>query len=309
MVYKGKIEKLDNIVISDPCYEKNVWCRYERENIKEKNWVVTIELEEEEEEIDGDEFKYINLNILLSKNEFISNLDDIEISKTSIGMDTACIAFGINENADKIINSRIEYELQSNCSLPTASDGMFGEVTEFKKNDELKCIYIEGTFDGDILTPKEILDYVIKQFEIVDLKKDDVDLSNVNTIYKNGCKVEIKECSIQDENGTTMIRNSNYKSGVEGKELTVINSDGTEENVVLKSYDTLVSSPIIVQVKSKFFDYETGYHYKGEIINDDLIKELNKLEIINSEKPIISFSEFSVVNVIDNDVEKEGEEL
>ena len=30
MNYKGKIDNIDYIVISDPMYEKNIWCRYEK---------------------------------------------------------------------------------------------------------------------------------------------------------------------------------------------------------------------------------------------------------------------------------------
>ena len=319
MICKGKIEKLDNIVVSDPYYDKNVYCRYEREKLNEKDWLVTIELNEKEEEIDGFKYNYIDLCILLSKNESSFKVDrkedlfylnDFETKKTEIGMDTASIALGINENANMINDSQSNYKLQSYCSLRTGEDGTFGEVTEYNKNGKLKCLCIKGTFDSDILTQNEVLDYIIKQFDIVDLEIDSVDLNEKNRIYKNGSSVELKKFSINNNaGGTTIIRNSNYESELDGIKLTIVDTDGKEKNTIIKSTDTLVNSPIIVNVKSNLYDYETGFHYKGEIINDDLIKELKDLKIINTEKPIISFSEFDVEKVIDNDLDKESMEL
>ena len=37
MKYKGKIEKIKHIVVSDPAYDKDVWCRYENNNIDNKS--------------------------------------------------------------------------------------------------------------------------------------------------------------------------------------------------------------------------------------------------------------------------------
>ena len=317
MRYTGKIEKIDNIVVSDPSYKKDVWCRYERENIKGKNWVVSLDIEEQKEKIGGKKYKFIDVNVLLSKDSSFCILDrvsnicyasDIETKKTKIGIDTACVALGINEKANVINNTQDEW--QPNYALKIGNDGICGEVIEGCKDDEVKFIYISTSFDGEILKSKKIFDYIIKQLEIVNLKKMDYDLIDEDRIYKNGSKVEVRECSINNNNmGTIMIRNSNYKSEVEGTKLTVVNPDGSKETTTLKSFDTIVNSPIIVEIKSNFYDYETGYHYKGEIVNDDLIKELKKLKIINSEKPLISFSEFEVENIIDNNVEKSNVEL
>ena len=296
MIFKGKIEKLDNIVVSDQYYDKNVYCRYEREKLNEKDWLVTIELNEKEEEIDGFKYNYIDLCILLSKNE------------SSFKVDRKEDLFYLNANM--INDSQSNYKLQSYCSLRTGEDGTFGEVTEYNKNGKLKCLCIKGTFDSDILTQNEVLDYIIKQFDIVDLEIDSVDLNEKNRIYKNGSSVELKKFSINNNaGGTTIIRNSNYESELDGIKLTIVDTDGKEKNTIIKSTDTLVNSPIIVNVKSNLYDYETGFHYKGEIINDDLIKELKDLKIINTEKPIISFSEFDVEKVIDNDLDKESMEL
>lgn len=44
MNYKGKIDNIDYIVISDPMYEKNIWCRYEKNDVNAKNWVVNLDI-------------------------------------------------------------------------------------------------------------------------------------------------------------------------------------------------------------------------------------------------------------------------
>ena len=40
MRYKGKIRELNHIIISDPSYDESVTCRYENNNLKEKDWYV-----------------------------------------------------------------------------------------------------------------------------------------------------------------------------------------------------------------------------------------------------------------------------
>ena len=42
--YKGKIKELNHIIISDPSYDESVTCRYEKNNLKEKNWYVDIDI-------------------------------------------------------------------------------------------------------------------------------------------------------------------------------------------------------------------------------------------------------------------------
>ena len=67
MRYKGKINKLNHIIISDPSYDKDVTCRYEKENLREKNWTIDIEINSVVEKIEdftcnGVEF-FLFLNI------------------------------------------------------------------------------------------------------------------------------------------------------------------------------------------------------------------------------------------------------
>ena len=42
--YKGKIKELNHIIISDPSYDESVTCRYENNNLKEKDWYVDIDI-------------------------------------------------------------------------------------------------------------------------------------------------------------------------------------------------------------------------------------------------------------------------
>ena len=124
-----------------------------------------------------------------------------------------------------------------------------------------------------------------------------------------GDKVEVSTCFIlNDIKGIKEIRNSSYKNEVEGMHLTLINPDGSKEETILKANDKLVNNPIEVEVIDGFYDYETGYHYKGKIINKDLIQELNKLG--NSESIFnVNFSEFHVVKILEKDIEKGDLEL
>ena len=42
--YKGKIKALNHIIISDPSYDEGVTYRYEKNNLKEKDWYVDIDI-------------------------------------------------------------------------------------------------------------------------------------------------------------------------------------------------------------------------------------------------------------------------
>lgn len=44
MRYKGKIKELNHIIITDPSYDESVTCRYEKNNLKEKDWYVDIDI-------------------------------------------------------------------------------------------------------------------------------------------------------------------------------------------------------------------------------------------------------------------------
>ena len=148
--YKGKIRELNHIIISDPSYDESVTCRYENNNLKEKDW-------------------YVRLSEL-RENGAIRYLSGIELKETEIGMDTACVAIGINEKADEIIELRDDW--QPECSLNTLTDGLFGTVKEGKLQDHTVFIWLSGYLDEDTgYSIEEIIDYLQYQLNITELEK------------------------------------------------------------------------------------------------------------------------------------------
>ena len=109
--YKGKIRELNHIIISDPSYDESVTCRYENNNLKEKDWYVDIDIKPTVDEIEDLTIKGTEFFLFLSKDRRLSELREngairylsgIELKETEIGMDTACVAIGINEKADEM---------------------------------------------------------------------------------------------------------------------------------------------------------------------------------------------------------------
>ena len=315
MKFKGKINNLNHIVISDPSYGNDVWCRYENNKMDNQNWLVDFDIYPVEDKVGKYYVKGLEFRLLLKQNEEDCNMEegglryfkDINIKDYKIGIDAACIAMGVNDKAKEIIDSRNEW--QPSCAIKTGSDGNFGEVSEGKKNGKLSFLFIVGYFEEDFINKNQLFDYLKEQFEIVDLIKEDITLYGDNRILKKGDKVEISTCFILDNvTETNEIRNSSYKDKIDGTSLTVINPDGSKEKTVLTSDDKLVNNPIEVEVIDSFNDYETGYHYKGKIINENLIQELNESK--NSTSIVeVNFSEFDVVKVLEQNLEKENLEL
>lgn len=180
MRYKGKIKELEHIVISDPSYDETVTCRYERNNLEKDNWLVDIDINQvvipitEEFNAKGTEFflfLYKSPQLCkLRENGTISYLNGIKLEKTDIGLDTACVALGINEKADEIIDCIDDW--QPDCFLQTLTDGIFGTVKEGKINDDIVFIWISGYLDEDTgLSIEEIIDYLEYQLNITELTK------------------------------------------------------------------------------------------------------------------------------------------
>lgn len=184
MRYNGKINNLNHIVVSDPSYKKDVWCRYEIDDLKEKNWIVNLDINHKTEKVGDFDVSNIEFCMLIKKyndvcnltKEGISYLNNINLKEYKIGMDTACIALGINDNAKEIINSYEEW--QPNCSIRTGTDGFFGEVKEGRdENNNLCFLYISGFLDDDMGYETDYLkDYLVDQFEIKDLQQEKSDI-------------------------------------------------------------------------------------------------------------------------------------
>lgn len=178
MRYKGKIKDIDKIVISDPIYSEKVECRYERTNVNGKDWEVDIiinEIEDEEETIL--ETQSVEIYILMqNKNGGCTLKEDgsfsyhssNEVEEIRIGMDTACVAIGINDIADEIKDSIDDW--QPDCALNTGTDGIFGFVTEGRKEGKINFIHLDGyVFDLVDCEFKDVIEYLTENLEIEDL--------------------------------------------------------------------------------------------------------------------------------------------
>lgn len=326
MKYLGKVDKINLIVVSDPMYGKNVKYRYENNQINVSNWLCELNL------TDGD---MIGIDLLLKKEDekctiedgSINYLSDIKINKYKIAMDSACIALGINDKADEIINSHDEW--QPNCALKTGMDGFFGEVQEGRRDNKLVFLLVYGYINGDLFyDTSDILDYLNEQFEIKGLVPE----REIDKQLGNGTIVELNTCTINNDiGGTEKIRNKNYEDPMEGIKLTDVDADGNViSETVLHSNDGVVDKPIIAEITSGFYDYETGYKYKGKLLDNDLIEDFRKigttsyepedykkygnksyeetkLAAKNYDSSIIYFSEFDILNVIDKNNIKDME--
>lgn len=342
MRFKGKIENINHIVVSDPSYKKDVWCRYEKEKLNEKNWIVDLDICPVEDKIENYYIKGTEFSLLIQKDkedcEFddkgdFSYLNDIEMKDYKIAMDTACIALGINNNAQEIIDSKEEW--QPSCAIRTGTDGMFGEVSEGIRGGKLRFLLITGYFEEGFIDENELFEYLKEQFEIKDLGKEDLTLHGSNRELNKGDKVEVSSCSINnDVGGTTTIRNSRYEDVIDGMSITVENPDGTIGHTILSSHDKLVDLPIEIEVIDGFYDYETGYRYKGKITDERLVEEFKKFGTAgfkpedykkykdksiykdtlkaseNYNPALVYFSEFDVIKVLERTSESErGVEL
>lgn len=180
MKFGGKIKELNQIIISDPSYDNDVTCRYERENINQKDMNVLIEIHDYFEKIDGIQINGVEFYILihnskepcmLKEDGSFSHYTRDKVTKYEIGIDTACVTFGINSFADNIRKSQKEW--QPPFSLKTLSDGIFGEVKEGKEDDKINFIFISGFLDKDTqYSIGDVLDYITKYLEVKDLYKE-----------------------------------------------------------------------------------------------------------------------------------------
>lgn len=176
MRYKGLIKDLNHIVISDPSYEDGVWCRYEKNNLNEKDWNVDLQVYSVKTKFEDYDIRGTEFYLLLQKDKrdckideegSIRYLSNIEIKDYTIGMDTACIALGINADAKEIIDSKDEW--QPDCAIRTGTDGTFGEVTEGMKDGNLCFLLVTGYIEEEFCDENEMLQYLTKHFQIEEL--------------------------------------------------------------------------------------------------------------------------------------------
>jgi len=178
--YKGILNGLNHIIISDPSYDESVTCRYERTNLKNENWFVDIDIKSVIEQMENFTIKGTEFFLFLCKdkrlgelkeNGTISYLKEINLEETEIGMDTACIALGTNDKAKEIIELRDDW--QPECSLNTLTDGLFGVVKEGKIENDIVFIWLSGYLDEDTgYSIEDVIKYLQYQLNIEDLQKD-----------------------------------------------------------------------------------------------------------------------------------------
>ena len=196
MKYEGKITKLDQIIVSDPSYDKDIWCRYENNKANMNNCRVQINIAKYHDIISADEIartmpeelksqvtsdlelEGVEFQVLISDSRFNFQLDDggfshpmwVNLKEYTIGMDTACVSLGVNEKANEIRREKDAWQPAS--ALTTLTDGEFGVVYEGKTPKEKYnvCIYISGNFDADTGHTEELIkNYLEEQLQIEDL--------------------------------------------------------------------------------------------------------------------------------------------
>lgn len=315
MRFIGIIKHINNIVVSDPLYGKEVSCRYEKNNLNKKNWLADLDIYKTEDKIGKYYIKGVAFNLIIQKNKSVCNIDkdgtltfpqNIKVRKYDIGMDSACIALGINEKA-KIISESKEY--QPSFSLKTGTDGSFGEVYEGLKDEEVVFLVLNGYFEEDFMNENDLFDYIKNQFELTNLKTIDYPLEETNGKLEIGDTVELSTCYITSNiKGNRSIRNSDFRDIHKGVCIREIKPDGTTSEIVLDgSFDREVNLPIVVEVIDMTFDYETGFKYYGEIINKDLINEFKPNLSKDSETIKVAFYGSEVIKILSNDENKEME--
>lgn len=180
MRFGGKIKELNQIIVSDPSYGKDTHGRYERTNVNGKDMNVDIEIHDYSEKIDGLQINGIEFYILvynpkepcmLKEDGCFSHYESDKVTETDIGIDTSCIAFGINGFADDIRAAQEEWHPP--LALETLSDGIFGVVKEGKEDEKINFIFISGFLDEDTrYSIEDVIDYISTYMEVTDLYKE-----------------------------------------------------------------------------------------------------------------------------------------
>ncbi len=180
MKITGKIKKLNKIIVSDPSYGTKVACRYEKNDLNAKDWNVTIEIHDFSEEIDGEQRNGVDFFILLNNpTQHCQLLEDgsfsygssNKVKEIEIGMDSACVAFGINTLVDKIKSERNIWQPED--SLQTLTDGLFGYVKEGKEDENINFIYISGYLEEDTgYSIQDVINYITTQLEVEELYQE-----------------------------------------------------------------------------------------------------------------------------------------
>ncbi len=218
MKCKGIIKNLSKLVVSDPHYLQDVWCRYEKDFSDKKDWIVEFLIREVDEmqEYKGEKFRVqgLDFSILIKNVDSLSKLVDIskysykvgtEFKKAEIGIDTAQVCMGTNKKAEEInafakqINKEDSFEnlfsqYNPSFAIQTMSDGKLGDVIEGTINGKTDFILIDGFFDecADVTTVDELKEYIVEQLNIenLEIQKDITKNQNKNDLDYD-CKEDL----------------------------------------------------------------------------------------------------------------------
>lgn len=120
MNFTGMISKINHIIVSDPSYDKNVWCRYENDHFNANNWTADIQLQDVDETIEGYYITGTDIGIMLHHPSVNARMEQdrirfpsiYKLNKYTIGMDRACVSIGVNEKASEIANEKIHLNME-----------------------------------------------------------------------------------------------------------------------------------------------------------------------------------------------------
>ncbi len=179
MIIKGNIKDVTRIVFTDPCYDENVWCKFQKTISAPQDFDIEVEISDyyDDSKVIGNDIRMqlFNRKYMLDICPLVS-IDDGKVKYNSkiitqndyeLGMDTARMCFGINEKADEIIiyskKEETMEDIMSNKSdafaLNTGTDGYFGDLIDLETIEEIPAfIEVNCFIDKDFATPEELKD-------------------------------------------------------------------------------------------------------------------------------------------------------
>lgn len=137
-------QPITKLMVSDPLYNKDVWCRYENNNLDLK-YLYTFKMTEHiVSEEDGFEYDSSNL-ICVLRNDHYEDREPDEIKTFEIGVDTA------------------RYNIMSNFNvteIETMSDGTWGNVQELWFNGEIGQVQVDLGVPDDAMSEAEFIESI-----------------------------------------------------------------------------------------------------------------------------------------------------
>lgn len=164
MNFTGMISKINHIIVSDPSYDKNVWCRYENDHFNANNWTADIQLQDMDETIEGYYITGTDIGIMLHHPSVNARMEQdrirfpsiYKLNKYTIGMDRACVSIGVNEKASEIANEKNSSEYGKFNQINRVEKAIAEQGFEVKRmnKDDIKrflAIYFGASMQGELI--------------------------------------------------------------------------------------------------------------------------------------------------------------